>query len=73
MGVRLELVEDEGYELARRLRNVIGQLRRGCAGHKPLVVVVANSSVADEVREGQEVAEDGVALTGNTRIYNDDY
>lgn len=50
MGVRLELLEDEGYELARRLRNVIGQLRRGCAGHKPLVVVVANTSVVDEVK-----------------------
>ena len=51
MSVRLRLREEEGYEQARRLRNVIEHLRRGCAAHKPLVVVVANSSVADEVRE----------------------
>lgn len=32
------------------MRNVIEHLRRGGAAHKPLVVVVANSGVPEEVR-----------------------
>lgn len=58
MSVRLQLREDEGYEQARRLRNVIDHLRRGCAAHKPLAVVVANSSVTDEARFASLMAED---------------
>lgn len=42
-------MEEEGYEQARRARNVIAHLRRGCFAHKPLTIVVANSGVAEEV------------------------
>lgn len=49
----LRLREEDGYEQARRVRNVIEHLRRGCAAHKPLVVVVANSGVPEEVSGGR--------------------
>lgn len=47
----LRLREEDGYEQARRVRNVIEHLRRGSAAHKPLVVVVANSGVPEEVSD----------------------
>lgn len=46
----LRLRQEDGYEQARRVRNVIEHLRRGGAAHKPLIVVVANSGVPEEVR-----------------------
>lgn len=48
---RLRLREDEGYEQARRVRNVIAHLRRGCSTFKPLVIVVGNSGTPEEVME----------------------
>lgn len=51
-GAALHLVEDEGYECARRVRNVIAHLRRGGAAYKPLVIVRANSGVPEEVSAG---------------------
>lgn len=48
---RLRLREDEGYEQARRVRNVIAHLRRGCSTFKPLVIVVGNSGAPEEVME----------------------
>lgn len=52
----LRLREEDGFEQARRVRNVIEHLRRGSGSHKPLVVVVANSGVAEEVRLASYVA-----------------
>lgn len=46
------------------MRNVIEHLRRGSAAHKPLVVVVANSGVPEEVRG---VLHEGES-TGNARV-----
>lgn len=46
----LRLRQEDGYEQARRVRNVIEHLRREGAAHKPLVVVVANSGIPEEVK-----------------------
>ncbi|CAM9100724.1 unnamed protein product [Ectocarpus fasciculatus] len=54
----LHLRQEDGYEQARRVRNVIEQLRRGSAAHKPLVVVVANSGVPEEARFVSLMVED---------------
>ncbi|CAM9987283.1 unnamed protein product [Ectocarpus sp. 4 AP-2014] len=60
----LQLRQEDGYEQVRRVRNVIEHLRRGSAAHKPLVVVVANSGVPEEVRG---VLHEGES-TGNTLV-----
>eukprot|EP00752_Nemacystus_decipiens_P016511 g14759.t1 len=54
----LRLRQEDGYEQARRVRNVIEHLRRGGAAHKPLVVVVANSGVPEEARFVSLMVED---------------
>lgn len=61
-GASLRLREEEGYEQARRVRNVIEHLRRGCAAYKPLVIVVANSGVPEEVKHGVDKNERTQAL-----------
>lgn len=53
-GQRLRLHENEGYEHARRVRNVIAHLRRGCAAFKPLMVVMANSGAPEEVKAREQ-------------------
>lgn len=63
-GQPLRLREEAGYEQARRVRNVIAHLRRGSATYKPLVVVVANSGVTEEVRKK---AERGTTSTGDQK------
>lgn len=47
---KLRLVEQEGYEQARRVHNIIGHLRKGASSHKPLTIVLSNSGAAEEVR-----------------------
>lgn len=47
---KLRLVEEEGFEKARRTRNVIAHLRRAASKHTPLAIVLGNSGVAEEVR-----------------------
>lgn len=63
----LRLVEEEGYEQARRVRNVAAHLRRRCFVHKPLSIVVANSGVPEEVRGGEERRERPLNLWRQTQ------